>query len=553
MAVTPNTRIRLLKCPIELDNLNQLTFATEEAQRTYFLNLPYIEIENCTYQRKDDVIRFPAHIDTLLEYNYVMYQNTNYSNKWFYAFIEDMTYYSDNTTYIKIATDCYQTWQFNLNIKRSYVIREHTNNDTVGTNTIPENLEKGDMITTNCTPITYLKDSVDSGSDFPENYVIVVGSTIELDTTAYSKIYGDTYCGLYSGLGYYCFPSSDDVDKMLMAVTSGSQTQINTDIVTMFMAPRILVGYGNWAYDEVNSSAGKYYIHKITPLNVDSIRSYTYNVTIPTSIDGYTPTNKKLLTGEFNRLLLTNYVGNSQDFRYELFNGANAQFKLRGALSPSCPISIYPVNYLRSTDAQYASGCYSLPAPPLPLCNWNSDQYTNWLASTANTRKVERAAAYVNEVGGMVNAIGGAMSGSVSGTISGLKTEVDSIIQLERLSAQKADHQKDGNSNTGTIAQADTNYTSSKVFGAYQYCIRAEYARKLDRVFSAIGYRTDEMKIPNVVGRRNWNFVQTQSVAIEATIPQVDLQTIKDMFNRGVTFWHDPATFLDYSQNNDII
>ena len=553
MAVTPNTRIRLLKCPIELDNLNQLTFATEEAQRTYFLSLPYIEIENCTYQRKDDVIRFPAHIDTLLEYNYVMYQNTNYSNKWFYAFIEDMTYYSDNTTYIKIATDCFQTWQFDLNIKRSYVIREHTNNDTVGTNTIPENLEKGDMITTNCTPITYLKDTVDSGSDFPENYVIVVGSTIELDSTAYSKIYGDSYCGLYSGLGYYCFPSSDDVDKMLMAVTSGSQTQINTDIVTMFMAPRILVGYGNWAYDEVNSSAGKYYVHKITPLNVDSIRSYTYNVTIPTSIDGYTPTNKKLLTGEFNRMLLTNYVGNSQDFRYELFIGANAQFKLRGALSPSCPISIYPVNYLRSTDAQYASGCYSLPAPPLPLCNWNSDQYTNWLASTANTRKVERAAAYVNEVGGMINAIGGAITGSVSGTISGLKTEVDSIIQLEKLSAQKADHQKDGNSNTGTIAQADTNYTSSKVFGAYQYCIRAEYARKLDRVFSAIGYRTDEMKIPNVVGRRNWNFVQTQSVAIEATIPQVDLQTIKDMFNRGVTFWHNPATFLDYSQNNDII
>ena len=87
MAVTPNTRIRLLKSPIELDNLNQLTFANKEAQTNYFLSLPHIEIDNCTYQRKDDIIRFPAHIDTLLEYNYVMYQNTNYTNKWFYIIV----------------------------------------------------------------------------------------------------------------------------------------------------------------------------------------------------------------------------------------------------------------------------------------------------------------------------------------------------------------------------------------------------------------------------------------------------------------------------------
>lgn len=550
MAVTPNTRIRLLKCPIELDNLNQLTFNNEEAQRTYFLSLPYIEIENCTYQRKDDVIRFPAHIDTLLHYNYVMYQNTNYSNKWFYAFIDDMTYYSDNTTYIKISTDCFQTWQFDIDIKRSYVIREHTNNDTVGNNTIPENFEKGDMISTNCTPITYLKDLVDGGSDYPDQYVIVVGSTIELDNTGYAKVSGDTFNGLFTGLSYYAFPDSDSVSHMLASVTSGSGTQVTTDIVTMFMAPRILVGYGYWAYTQIHTSSGDYYVHKITSANVDSIRGYTYTVPIPTSIDGYTPINKKLLTGEFNRLMLTNYVGATQDYRYELFNGNNIQFKLRGALSPSCPISIYPVNYLRTTDAQYASGCYSLPAPPMPLCNWNTDQYTNWLASTSHTRNMQYFHARVNQVLGMGESIINAVAGTSANTIG---NQIGSIQQIEMLNAQRSDHEKDGNANNGTISQADTNYTSSKVFGAYQYCIRAEYARKIDRVFSAIGYRTDTMKVPNITGRRNWNYVQTKAVAILGDIPQVDLQVIKNMFDSGVTFWHNPATFLDYSQNNDII
>ena len=69
MAVTPQTNIRLLKTPFEIDNKNQLTFASENAQKTYFLSLPYIEEDNCTYQRKDNVIRFPAHIDKIILIN----------------------------------------------------------------------------------------------------------------------------------------------------------------------------------------------------------------------------------------------------------------------------------------------------------------------------------------------------------------------------------------------------------------------------------------------------------------------------------------------------
>ena len=37
MVVTPNSRIRLLKSPIELDERNQLTFSSLTAQTNYFL------------------------------------------------------------------------------------------------------------------------------------------------------------------------------------------------------------------------------------------------------------------------------------------------------------------------------------------------------------------------------------------------------------------------------------------------------------------------------------------------------------------------------------
>lgn len=124
MAITPQTVLRLVKVPLEIDNKNQLTFENEQKQREYFLSLPYKEITEISYQRKDNVIMFPEHIDSLLEYNYVMYLNENYTNKWFYAFITNMEYVTDYNTKISILTDVFQTWQFKFNFKESFIERE---------------------------------------------------------------------------------------------------------------------------------------------------------------------------------------------------------------------------------------------------------------------------------------------------------------------------------------------------------------------------------------------------------------------------------------------
>ena len=33
-------------------------------------------------------------------------------------------------------------------------------------------------------------------------------------------------------------------------------------------------------------------------------------------------------------------------------------------------------------------------------------------------------------------------------------------------------------------------------------------------------------------------------------IPQDDMALIRSYFDNGITLWHNPQTFLDYSQNN---
>lgn len=56
-----------------------------------------------------------------------MYRNTSYKDKWFYAFITSMEYKNDGLTYIYIATDVWQTWQFDIIFKHSFVEREMIN------------------------------------------------------------------------------------------------------------------------------------------------------------------------------------------------------------------------------------------------------------------------------------------------------------------------------------------------------------------------------------------------------------------------------------------
>lgn len=149
MAITPQTEIRLLKVPFQLDNKNQLTFKDKETQTNYFTSLENIEINRASYQRKDNILNFPMHIDKIINYNYVMYKNNNYGNKWFYAFISDMKYENDNLTYITIKTDVFQTWQFDIIYRKMFVEREHVISDKIGEHTIPEGLETGELIVDN--------------------------------------------------------------------------------------------------------------------------------------------------------------------------------------------------------------------------------------------------------------------------------------------------------------------------------------------------------------------------------------------------------------------
>lgn len=100
--------------------------------------------------------------------------------------------------------------------------------------------------------------------------------------------------------------------------------------------------------------------------------------------------------------------------------------------------------------------------------------------------------------------------------------------------------------NTGDVSFASNRHTFTI------RCMQAkpEYIKIIDDFFSMYGYKVNSVKIPNVTGRTNWNYVKTINCNILGDIPQNDIQELKTIFDNGVTFWHNPNTFLDYSQTN---
>lgn len=84
------------------------------------------------------------------------------------------------------------------------------------------------------------------------------------------------------------------------------------------------------------------------------------------------------------------------------------------------------------------------------------------------------------------------------------------------------------------------------------YRPRAEIARVIDDYFSMYGYSVGEIKVPNVVGRRSWNYVKTNGASVVGKVPAGTLAQINRLFDRGITFWH-VNDVGNYALDNSIV
>lgn len=209
-----------------------------------------------------------------------------------------------------------------------------------------------------------------------------------------------------------------------------------------------------------------------------------------------------------------------------------------------------------------------------PTISYVNDVFNSWLAQNSSFLEINReredlnysqtkAGQQIGVVSSIMNMTIGAISTNAGGNIaSGMtnlaNTGVNAISnernhelniqeQMATIEAQQlVPNQVSLSSSNATLLGYDL--LDDNIFTRYN--IKSQFARKIDKYFDMYGYQTNELKVPNINNRPNWNYVKTTACNINANIPQMDLAEIKELFNSGITLWHSTTNFKNYSANN---
>lgn len=523
MTITPQGQLYLCKTKLENDYKNQLTFSSASAQLNYFNSVIQKTFDNYTYIKKDNVVKVGANIDEIIDCNYLFYKNTGFTNKRYFCFITNMEYVSENCTQITFETDCYQTWLFQIEYKQSFVEREHVNDDTVGLHTVPENLETGDYISCKLQPSFY---------SIPETCFVV--ATTEQITESYATFNQLLPIGLY----YYGLTTLKGIQDLIKSLDEkGKGDTVNSVFVTLkdfFYSWGTMTGVDG----QISSSIRFDYSNQIEVNKVNYLGN------------DYVPKNNKLLTFPYSFLQVSNHSGQIVNYNWENFNlldiasDGKIKFNIKGTITPGGSMKAYPINYnniLNDYDDNIVIG-------KLPIGAYNNDVYTNWLTQNGVNIGLNVVSS------GLQVASGVGMMATGGGALAGAGNVASGVLSIANTLGSVYQHSLIPDSVSGNVNCGDVNFTLGLTNLEFKrMSIKNEYARIIDNYFSMFGYKINRVKVPNITGRSNWNYVKTIDCNFDGDIPQTDLNIIKAMFNNGVTLWHNPNTMYNYSNSNNIV
>lgn len=458
-------------------------FASASAANTYILGKAAYTKTNYAYIGPEKKIRVDGFADQYRECNYLAWQNTGYSNKWFYAFITDVQYLADNTALIAFDYDLFQTWWYNVTLNPSYVEREHVADDTIGANTVPESVVMGDPV-----------NVASSNNYIPHKWYMYA-------TQIFDEVTQDGFAPIEPGAtgnevsGYYKIP-----------LTERSQASRLVDLYTRKGKLESLISM--FALTDTSSASS----------------TANYTIARPTAFDGYTPKNNKLLCYPYNYATLV-LAGSETPYRYEWFTDGKASFALKAPKYAGGSSYVYPVGYQKESSATNAFALEnSVPTGAYPTASFGANAFQNYLVQYGPQLAFGLIGQVVN-IGGAI-ATGNAQQGISAGVAIG-----QDLMDLRTRSL---------NSQTvaGTQSVSQLAYDTQLIIRIVSKQIPKEYAQIIDEYFTAFGYKVCRIKAPNITGRTSWNYVKTIGANISGNVPEYAETALKGMLNNGVTFWH---------------
>ncbi len=507
MYIEPKTNIKILKgVPLDTTYEHTLYFNDASEQLNYFSSKVKYNLINYTYQRVNHgVARVGVSSDALYDCNYMMFQNSAYGNKWFYAFITSVEYHNNGCTDITFEIDVMQTWFFDYTIDYCFVEREHSEKDELWSNLVPENLELGDYKITK-------KETFDMSS---MNICALTSKT-----SSGASAVGRTINHVYVPLNVIAGIPSDDANSINSALEEFVGAGQEDAIVTLYQYPSFL--------GDASTTEPQKTIKKLTP---------DFN-----TIDGYTPKNNKLFSYPYMMLVVSNNCGQTSEYRWEQWSSKenSGRFALQGVFVSTPCVICFPT-YYRGIAEDVDSGITYSNFPQVP---WVGDTYKAWLAQNKGTI----ASGLISSALGGALTVAGATTFN-AGLVAGGSVAISNVVG--NLVGKKTDTQNTPPQVHGQVQCDSLNAGAGRVEFTFNHMvIKQQFARIIDDYFTMYGYATNRCKTPNRSSRPHWNFVKTAGVTLTGSVPCDDMRKICSIYDNGVTFWKNGVEVGHYNLDN---
>ena len=512
MYIQPNSNVWIFRdVPLCENYEDTMDFSSASQQWSWFANNYYAyNFSKYSYQRAmKNSIKVEKKYEDMYDCNYMAFVNISYENKVFYAFIKELKYINDNVTEIVYEIDPLQTWMFDYTLGQCFVEREHTKDDAIGANLVPENLETGEYVYTAITEATDLSD-----------LVICLFCTVDENG---ADTHGTFDGRMYSGLYPVCKNANGDWFDLDTTGVNKCVTWINGLI--RVNAVKMAVIMPKYFADKSNYIAGGQEV----AINSTLLRA-----------DGTQVRNNKCLCYPYNFLYVSNNDGRTVAYPYEYFTNSNnkCSFALYGDMSPIPSVLLVPQNY-KGTSENWDESIYISGYPQVAF---DVDAFKAWLAQNAGSLATSALTmAYTQQFNNKAQGMGSSILkyGGIHGVISGVVGGVGAII---------APPQSRGTQQGAMMVSAGI-----MNFFFYNKKIRPEYATIIDDYFQMFGYACHKVKTPTAHNRVKWDYVKTVGCTVHGSLPADEAKRIKTIYDNGIRFWHYGATMYDYNTANNTV
>lgn len=504
------------------------------------------QAENYSFLRNTGTIMAGFTYAQCLQANYIAFQNPDYSNKWFFAWIDDVIYKGDKNTEITFTVDAWSTWFDKWNKKVCFINRQHVNDDTIGLHTIPENLDVGEVIEEQETEDESYGNEYGYYVGVLSNWEIKDGSNGEEilpinkgKENAGISVYDNTVFGekLYL-FNITSLSSFSDLASFILRTNSDGHIE---NVKNIFIIPNLAINVSKLV--QHNATVGEQNFNWYT-LNYDiTPTKFNTNINKRHNFSDFNPKNNKCFVYPYNYLFVSNNNGSNNIYKYEDFTSENCVFENQFSIAIGGSGRLVPKNYknMNTNDDE------ALPTGKYPTCAWSSDAFTNWLTQNG----VNLVASIALTAGGVATAIatGGATLPIVAGAITSVAgTVAGTIGQFNQASLMP--------NIAGGQATGDVLWSCNRnKFTFREMRAKTEYLRIVDDYFTRFGYAIKSLELPNITGRRYWNYVEigaSEEIGY-GEVPSKYMDMINNACRRGVTIWHNHANVGNYTLNNTIV